>query len=414
MKISILTLGCRTNQAESFQMERILQEEGHEIVEEDEGPELCIINTCTVTAKADHHSKQLIKRALNKGLKIIATGCYAELNRDHLGLDNNLIKVVGNSDKAHIIKMFPALTSSQTLKQNRHARHRPIVKVQDGCNYACSYCAIPSARGRSRSVPVQDVINEITLYESLGYNEIVLTGIHLGTYGIDISPKSCLADLLKEILLNTRMIRIRLSSIEITEINDSLIELLKDNRVCSHLHIPLQSGDDYILKLMSRPYNSMAYTARLNKLLNHFPDLSVGTDVIVGFPGEDDGNFNNTVSLIESLPFSYLHVFPYSSRPGTKASNFSGTVEADIQRYRVDLLRGVGHRKKMAYISKFIGRDLSIVVENISSEGIEGTSRNYIKVCLDLDKNIENGMLLNVHVTESRNGKAFGILLHSK
>ncbi|MDI6729395.1 MAG: hypothetical protein QMD44_10790, partial [Thermodesulfovibrionales bacterium] len=193
MKIAVLTLGCKTNQAESMNMEHALNNAGHQIVEMLEKPDICIINTCTVTSKADYQSRQLINRALKNNTKVIVTGCYAELNNEQIkNIDNN-IEIIRNNNKSNIINMIPNEYSSCNINFSKHVRHRPIVKVQDGCNYSCSYCAIPLARGRSRSIAINDVINEIRFYESLGYKEIVLTGIHLGTYGLDLKPNESLS-----------------------------------------------------------------------------------------------------------------------------------------------------------------------------------------------------------------------------
>ncbi|MCL5061851.1 MAG: radical SAM protein, partial [Nitrospirae bacterium] len=220
MKIAVLTLGCKTNQAESMNMEHALNNAGHQIVEMLEKPDICIINTCTVTSKADYQSRQLINRALKNNAKVIVTGCYAELNNEQIkNIDNN-IEVIRNNNKSNIINMIPNEYSSGNINFSKYARHRPAVKVQDGCNYSCSYCAIPMARGGSRSIPIDRVISEIKFYESLGYKEIVLTGIHLGTYGLDLKPKKSLSMLLDNILKNTNIPRIRISSLEIKEIDD--------------------------------------------------------------------------------------------------------------------------------------------------------------------------------------------------
>lgn len=409
MKIAVLTLGCKTNQAESMNMEHALNNAGHQIVEMLEKPDICIINTCTVTSKADYQSRQLINRALKNNAKVIVTGCYAELNNEQIkNIDNN-IEVIRNNNKSNIINMIPNEYSSGNINFSKYARHRPAVKVQDGCNYSCSYCAIPMARGRSRSIPIDRVISEIKFYESLGYKEIVLTGIHLGTYGLDLKPKKSLSMLLDNILKNTNIPKIRISSLEIKEIDDKFLELLTEERICKHLHIPLQSGDDNILKLMNRTYSTKDFLSGIERIIKKVPEISIGTDVIVGFPSEGEVEFENTKKLIESIPFSYLHVFPYSPRPRTKAVTFSGQVAGAIKKERVKILREIGMAKKEDYIEKNIGKSLDIIVEDRCEDGVIGTAGNYIKVLVTDENNIKEGMLVNVHVLGHKDGIAIGI-----
>lgn len=411
MKIAVLTLGCKTNQAESMNMEYALGMGGHQIVDMSERPDLCIINTCTVTSKADYQSRQLINRALKNNTKVIVTGCYAELNNEQIkNIDNN-IEIIRNNNKSNIINMIPNEYSSCNINFSKHVRHRPIVKVQDGCNYSCSYCAIPMARGRSRSIAVNDVINKIRFYESLGYKEIVLTGIHVGTYGLDLKPNESLSILLDNILKNTNIPRVRLSSLEVKEIDDELIELLKEDRVCKHLHVPLQSGDDNILKLMNRTYTVGDFLSGVERIFKRVPDIALGTDVIVGFPGEGESEFNNTRQLIESIPFSYLHIFPYSQRPGTKAATFAKQVAGSIKKERVAILREIGTIKKQDFIRKNIGRILDIVVEERGCDGLIGTTGNYIKVILEDSSDAEAGMLVNAHILGHKDDIATGSLV---
>lgn len=407
-----------------MRMEHALNKAGHQIVDMSGGPDLCIINTCTVTSKADYQSRQIINRALKNNSKVIVTGCYAELNNEQLKKIHGDIKIVKNNEKSNVINIILQKNSSNNeVVADQHSitpslhystilsRHRPIVKVQDGCNYSCSYCAIPMARGRSRSVAVDDVVNEIKLYESMGYKEIVLTGIHLGTYGLDLKPKKSLSILLDIILKNTNIPRIRISSLEIREIDDELLELLSDDRVCKHLHVPLQSGDDNILKLMNRTYSVEDFTSGVEKIIKKLPDIAIGSDVIVGFPGEGESEFNNTKQLIESVPFSYLHVFPYSQRPGTKAMTLSGQVAGSIKKERVAILREIGMLKKRDFIRKNIGKTLGIIVEDRCYAGLIGTAGNYIKVTLKGDNDIKAGMLVNAHILGYKDDIATGSLV---
>ncbi|MCL4457639.1 MAG: tRNA (N(6)-L-threonylcarbamoyladenosine(37)-C(2))-methylthiotransferase MtaB [Nitrospirae bacterium] len=400
-------------------MEHALNNSGHQIVKMPENPDLCVINTCTVTAKSDYQSRQMIRRALNSKAKVIVTGCYAQLNKDFLKNTYSDITVIENKDKSNIINRIIQNISSNTGKFiNTHSiaplssnlsRHRPIVKVQDGCNYSCSYCAIHIARGKSKSVPVEEVINQIKRYESMGYNEVVLTGIHLGTYGLDLKLEKSLSILLKNILKNTVIPRIRLSSLEIREFDEELLEVIAEDRICNHLHIPLQSGDDSILKLMNRMYSSHDFISGIEKILKRLPDVSIGTDVIVGFPSEGKSEFKNTGQMIESIPFSYLHVFPYSKRPGTKAMELPGEVTEALKKERATMLREIGAAKKAGYIRRNIGKTLDAVIENRVKEGLLGTTRNYIKILIEGKNNLTEGMLANVHVSGLKNNFAVGV-----
>ncbi len=410
MKISIITLGCKTNQAESMRMKHAFSSAGHLIVGIPEKPDICIINTCAVTSRADSQSRQLIRKALRNNSRTIVTGCYAELNHAYLKKIDGDIEVIKNSNKYNIINIIPQDTSSNAINIYNPSRHRPIVKVQDGCNYFCTYCAIPMARGKSKSIPISEIMSDLRFYESRGYKEIVLTGIHLGTYGLDVIPKTSLKGLIKEILINTKIPRIRLSSLEVKEIDEELLDLITHERICNHLHVPLQSGDDNILKLMNRTYSVKEYLSGVDKIFNKFPDLAVGTDVIVGFPGEGMSEFNNTMKLLKSIPFSYLHIFPYSWRSGTKASTFQGQALEKTKKELAASLRIIGAAKKIAYVNKYVGKILDVIIEDGSTGGHTGTTDNYIKVFLADGNNIKEGMLASVRITGHKGGKAAGVI----
>jgi threonylcarbamoyladenosine tRNA methylthiotransferase MtaB len=259
------------------------------------------------------------------------------------------------------------------------------VKVQDGCNNACSYCVIPRARGRSRSKEINEVIEEINSAAEF-YNEAVISGIHLGTYGYDMVPKVSLYTLLRTILLKTNVKRIRLSSLEINEIDDELIELIQEKRVCKHLHIPLQSGDNKILEMMNRNYNILQFKDKLSLILRKLPGISIGTDIIVGFPGEGDTEFENTKKLIEDTPISYIHVFPFSPRKGTRAFEMKPRVNDFIKKERCKTLRSLGKRKKSEYMLKQAEEMLDLLIEEIEEDGAcVGTTGNYLRARAYLD-----------------------------
>lgn len=413
MRVAFVTLGCRTNQAESAHIEQMISSDGHQIVDLNEGADICIVNTCSVTAKADYQSRQSIKRALKANAEVIVTGCYAELNSNLLREKKLGIKIISNDCKASIIKLIPSISSSKTLDNTAKLRHRPTIKVQDGCNNACSYCIIPSARGRSRSINPHEIIGEIKQLESLGFEEIVLSGIHLGIYGRDLTLDWNLAKLLEEILSVTSKVRIRLSSIEIIELNDHLINVLTHDRICRHLHIPLQSADDAILTRMNRSYTVKDYSRILNKITKQFSNLSIGTDIIVGFPTEEESHFNNTMSFLDSQPFTYLHVFPYSSRPGTVASNMKPQVSNLLKKQRVLVGRKLSLLKKTTFLKANIGIDHEIIVETVNETGIIGTTSNYIKVSAPLDYAMTPGRLIRIRITDVDNDKASGVPVYN-
>lgn len=409
MKIAVLTLGCRTNQAESARIEQLLNANGHQTDALSDKTDICIINTCSVTAKADYQSRQMISRALKANAEVIVTGCYAELNSTLIKEKNKRIKVIGNGDKHNIINVISSSLSCNSLELSGNARQRPIIKVQDGCDNECTYCIVPKARGRSRSVMPEEILREVERYESLGFEEIVISGIHLGMYGKDLEPGYSLAKLLEKLLLKTKMRRIRLSSIEVNELTEDLINVIVEERICKHLHVPLQSGDDIILKRMNRQYTVNEYGNTIESIRKRFDNISIGTDVIVGFPGEFDSNFNNTLKAIESFEFTYLHAFPFSPRTGTKAATMPDRIHDSLKKRRVMLIRDAGDLKKAAFIEKNIGQSHEMIIESIKDTGIFGTTSNYIRVMIPFEKSLSLGRLARIRITGFENGSATGV-----
>jgi threonylcarbamoyladenosine tRNA methylthiotransferase MtaB len=409
MRISFITLGCRTNQAESARLEQMISDRGHQIVNLNEGADICVINTCSVTAKADYQSRQSISRAIKAKAEVIVTGCYAEMNRNLLKDNRPGLKVIGNKHKSSIINLIPSSSSSTASENTSKLRHRPTIKVQDGCNNACSYCIIPSARGKSRSVDPQEIINEVRKLESLGFEEIVLSGIHLGIYGTDLTLDYNLARLLEEILNVTTKARIRLSSIEIKELNDQLINVLEHERICRHLHIPIQSADDTILAMMNRTYTVKEYSLILDKISRKFSNMSIGTDIIVGFPTEEESHFNNMMTFLDSRPFTYLHVFPFSLRPGTVAAGLNPQVSEFIKKQRVSKARQLSVRKKAAFIESNVGLEHEILIETANQNEVIGTTSNYIKVFVPMNDAMIPGRLVRIRITGLSDGIATGM-----
>ncbi len=407
MKISVLTLGCKVNQAESSVIEGALKISGHEIVGLSQKPEICIINTCTVTSKSDYQSRQLIRRAQRVGARVIVTGCYSELNKESVRSMEGVKEIVDNGNKMNIVDMLTGQTLDFTSGLPSDSRSRLFVKIQDGCNYSCSYCTIPRARGGSRSLSPEDVVQQVKWAAAAGYNEVVLTGIHLGTYGLDLLNKVTLSDIVRTLLKETKIRRIRISSLEANEINDRLLELMHESRICSHLHIPLQSGDDTILKLMNRTYDSRQFSMKIEHILNRAPGAAIGTDVIIGFPGEGNEEFQNTYKLLEGLPVSYMHIFPFSPRPGTRASNMPDHIPPTIKKERMHVMDILNTGKKSEYMKKQIGQTLDVLIEECTDRTCIGTSGNYLKIEMP-SNNHSRGSLVTVNIKEIRDGRLIG------
>lgn len=404
MKIAIVTLGCKVNQSESASIEEILKELGYDIVPmlrdtdnlsmSRSRPDVCIVNTCTVTAKSDYQSRQLIRRAVRAGVKVIATGCYAQLRPDELSKIPGISLILGNSEKDRLPEYLNKLTDDMpsifvsareaplTLKPYFSGRARALLKIQDGCNFSCSYCAIPMARGKSRSLTFNKVLMAVDELDKAGFKEIVLTGVHIGCYGLDLTPKTSLVEIVDNIAKGHPAIRIRLSSIEPQEFKNEFLSLIRQKAVCPHLHIPLQSGSDNILKRMNRGYNASFFKELINEIILTYPDISIGTDVIVGFPGESDKDFEDTQRLLEELPLSYIHVFPYSKRPDTMAERMPGQISDEIKRKRTGIILEIAKMKKNAYITRHLGEILDVIIENKANGFYKATSDNYLRLLI--------------------------------
>jgi threonylcarbamoyladenosine tRNA methylthiotransferase MtaB len=399
MKISIVTLGCKVNQSESASIEGSLRQAGHEIVSSAETPDLTIINTCTVTAKSDYQSRQMIRRAAKSGSRVIATGCYAQLRPDELSTIKGLNLVVGNAGKSKMIEYVNGLYESsgefsKNVKSPEYiltpqpyfsSRTRAFLKIQDGCNLSCAYCAVPSARGRSRSLDAQHVINSIEELTLKGYKEVVLTGVHIGTYGIDLEQKTSLFNLVDRIVKKFPQIRYRLSSIEPQEFDERFLDLINENLLCPHLHIPLQSGSEKVLKMMKRRYTVSSYRELIDKILSKCPEIAIGTDLIAGFPGESEDDFRETARFIEAIPFSYIHVFPYSKRPNTLASSINGHISEEEKKRRVNTILEIDSTKRKNYIYSQLNKRLDVIIEKKpATNGHYGAiSSNYLKLLVE-------------------------------
>lgn len=382
MKVSILTLGCKVNQSESAIIEGNLRGQGCAIVPVSGDPDYCIVNTCSVTAKSDYQSRQMIRRAVRSGARVIVTGCYSQLQPVEVKKIEPNIEIVRNVNKLHIINFISG--KREGIRLGFSNRSRPYIKVQDGCNYSCSYCIVPKARGKSRSQETSFVVDEALCFESLGYSEVVLTGIHLGLYGMDLDPKQKLSTLVASILKKTQIKRIRLSSIEVNEIDEELMEILCEERICNHLHIPLQSGDDSILEKMQRRYTSRSYINTIEKIILKVPHIALGTDVVLGFPGEGEVEYLRTKQLVDSMPFSYLHIFPFSARRDSPASQMPGQISSASKKHRYNDLNALQSRKREAYRSSQVDKVLDVIIEEHRDDGSAvGTSSNYLRVLIN-------------------------------
>ncbi|MBN1613193.1 MAG: tRNA (N(6)-L-threonylcarbamoyladenosine(37)-C(2))-methylthiotransferase MtaB [Deltaproteobacteria bacterium] len=402
MKVALTTLGCKVNQYESAALREALEARGHRMVPFGDIADCCIVNTCTVTSRADFQSRQLIRRAnrSNPAAAVIVTGCCAQVSPDGIAGLPGVAAVVGNEEKSMIPEIISGAGNGECrvlvgdilrigrfspFYAGRFADHtRAFLKIQDGCNAFCSYCIVPYARGPSRSLPEAEVKRQIAILGRNGYREIVLTGIHLGVYGQDLDPRTDLLGILKWVEKERPVERLRLSSLEPTEVSDELIALMAGTKVlCQHFHIPLQSGDDRILRLMNRHYDRAYFQERMAKIRAVLPDASIGIDVLTGFPGESEREFDNTRSFIEEIPATYLHVFPYSNRPGTPASELPGQVRSEEKKRRAALLREIGKRKHRIFLERFLGRPLSVLVEAKEEGGGRGFTENYLPVSID-------------------------------
>jgi threonylcarbamoyladenosine tRNA methylthiotransferase MtaB len=401
VRIAVATLGCKVNQCESAGIAEALADRGMSLVPFDEPADAYIINTCTVTARTDSQSRQLIRRALrNNPAAVIVTGCYAQRAPEEIARIPGVRFIAGNAEKEGIPDLLDELTHNASpirvgdIRQQREISRlganvfpehtRAFLKVQDGCDAFCSYCIVPHVRGASRSLPPEEVEQRIVSLCRSGYREVVLTGIHLGTWGRDLRPRTDLETLIRRILDGNPPERLRLSSIEPREFNEGLIALLGSSpAVCRHLHIPLQSGDDGILRAMHRDYDAAFFREIVRKLHAAIPGIAIGIDVLAGFPGETEAAFANTMRLLAEMPIAYLHVFPYSPRPGTPAATMDGQVPDGEKKIRAESLRTLGAVKRQIFAEGFIGTPLEVLVED-RSDGDSGSrigfSDNYIPV----------------------------------
>ena len=415
----VQNFGCRATQADGATLQRQLQSKGFVPAESATHADIVVLNTCTVTAAADHDARAAVRRIHreNPSARILVTGCYAQRAPQELAHLPGVTWVVGNSHK-HLVPEVISGGQSNFVPLDRVAlsstaftltgdifahtelahteliaapvftgdhiggKTRPNLKVQDGCNNRCSFCIIPSVRGQSRSMKLDRVIAEANALASAGYREVVLSGINLGRWGRDLQPQQKFAHLLRALLEHTDVQKIRISSVEPMDWTDEVIELVASSpRIARHAHVPLQSGSDGILRRMHRKYRPWHYAEKIRKIREAMPDAAIGADVMVGFPGETDELFEESRSFIEHLPFTYLHVFTYSSRPGTPSAAMPDQVPVQVARDRNRVLRELAAEKNLAFRNRFIGRCLDVITLQTGGEGwTESLSDNYLQV----------------------------------
>lgn len=416
--VSFLTLGCKVNQYDSDAMRTIFLQQGYKAVKEEEEADVYVINTCSVTSIGDRKSRQMVRKIRRKHPQavIAVAGCYAQIAPEIFEAMGDIDVIVGAQNRSKIVeyveqaqkkektinavKDIMSVTEFENLYVDAEGetKTRAFIKVQEGCDNYCTFCIIPFARGKLKSRKQKDAVEEIRRLVAKGYREIVLTGIHLGNYGRDFHDGTSLATLVEELLRIPNLLRIRMGSIESVELSDDLINLIKDEpRVCRHLHLPIQSGSDAVLRRMNRHYRLPEYKKLISELREKIPGLALTTDLIVGFPGETEENFMETLETLRELRFSAIHVFPYSQRTGTPAAVFPNQVPGDIKKDRVHRVQELEKEISKEYRKTFLQKTVHVLIEEEKNGYFEGLSDEYIRVSIT-DKNVEKGRLYSVYV----------------
>ena len=422
-KVAFCSLGCKVNQYETNAMAQKFIEHGYEVVEFDEYADVYIVNTCTVTNVADRKSRQMLRRAkeINKDATLVACGCYAQVAKEELKKIPEIDLIIGNNEKNDIIQIVENHISQKGAEDlvsdvmykldyvelgttTYTEKTRAVIKVQDGCDRFCSYCLIPYARGHIRSRKIENVIEEIKKVVEEGINEVVITGIHIASYGRDFKGENIgLIDLLEEINKIQGLHRIRLGSIEPTIITDEFVERLsKLDKICDHFHLSLQSGCTETLKRMNRRYTTEEFKAVTKRLRAKFPNAALTTDIIVGFPGETDEEFNTTYEFLKEIAFYKMHIFKYSQRKGTKAAVMPNQVDGKIKEERSKKLIELSNENEYNYNKKYIGKQVEVLFEEREGEYLKGHTTNYIVVKHKTDKNDLINKIAKVTVSEAK------------
>ncbi len=430
LTIALETLGCKVNQYETSYMVEALEEGGHSIVSFKDRADIYVVHGCAVTSRASYETRQLLRRGrkMNPKAALVAVGCEAQRDPGRLAREKLATHILGNSHKHDILRHLSVSATMENpfisvtsmvgkvpfhplpVKKMYKGRTRAYLKIQDGCNAFCSYCVVPFTRGRSRSLEPLDVLEQAVRFLNHGYRELVLTGINLGQWGRDLTPPMELADLLQGMDAGKKPSRLRLSSLEPGEWTPRLLGAMPNWKwLCPHFHVPLQSGSDEILQLMERPYKRKEYWELVQTLRSLFPHGALGADVLVGFPGETGQHFAATLEFVESLPLTYLHVFPFSPRPGTKAFSRKDRVTGPELKLRARALQELSLRKRVRFQETFMGKWVNVLVESQVEEGWwRGTSSNYLQVVFQGSSRTRAGSMAKVHISHQKGAVLMG------
>lgn len=433
-KIAFYTLGCKVNQADTASMENLFLRSGHRLVSFDGEADVYIINTCVVTNTGQRKSRQTIHRAIRKNPNalIVVTGCYPQTAAEEVKAIAGVDMIIGNQDRAQIVQLVEErlahrqtdtldavhkLTASTAFEEMAAGditdKTRAFLKIQEGCNQFCTYCIIPYARGPLRSRSLESIRTETQRLISAGFKEIVLIGIHLGCYGKENHDGPTLYDAVKTVLDVPGVQRLRLGSLESVEVEPRLLTLMQeDARFCRHLHLPLQSGCDKTLQAMNRPYTTAKFKTLLADIKTRVPDIAITTDVIVGFPGETEADFETTCKFAESCGFSKMHIFPFSARKGTPAEKFAGAVTEAVKKERADILGRIDETMHKAFLQAMVGQNAEVLFEQPAGEDyFEGLTGNYQRVFVKSGGRNLGGEILPVKITAFDGEKLLGEII---
>ncbi|HLI78857.1 MAG TPA: tRNA (N(6)-L-threonylcarbamoyladenosine(37)-C(2))-methylthiotransferase MtaB [Candidatus Binataceae bacterium] len=436
MRFAIATLGCKVNQYDSAIIESRLSARGFERREFNELADVYVVNTCTVTDRADSESLRIARRArrLNPNARIVMTGCLAQASPDTLARHREVDAVIGLGRLDDLERAVMGEATDRVMVSNLRKERAPIelsgvtlaghsrafLKLQEGCDQFCTFCIVPFSRGMSRSVEPRRIFVAIDELHARGFREVILSGVHLGGYGKDLDPPVELADLLEMLAERSPIDRIRISSLDPEELSDRVINIISQSeKFCAHLHLPLQAGEDGTLARMRRRYDTDYFRDRVERVIEAMPDAGIGTDIIVGFPGESQRDFEHSFRFVEGLPLSYFHVFPYSVRAGTTAAKLPGKVTACEIKRRGALMRELGERKREDFAQRWVGNKLKVLLEESTEDGeLGGYSRNYVRVLtrgaasqlnreLEVEASFAKGARLVGEIVEVRETPAF-------
>ncbi len=406
-------------------MQKLFEAAGWQLAEKISEASVVVVNTCTVTQVSSQKSRQMIRRAAKKNCTVVVVGCYAQNSPEEISKIDGVDVIIGTKDRIRIVELVESALARREkifqvgsvenifeFEELPHTPHRTraFLKIEDGCNNFCAYCIIPHVRGRVRSRSLENIRAECLQLKAGGFREIVLTGIHIGAYGRDFREKISLVDAIKIVLDAADPLRLRLGSIESAEMTDELIDLIKnDSRICNHVHLPLQSGCDKILRAMRRPYTTKNFSELTERLVKEIPEISIGTDLIAGFPGETDENFSETLKFLRAQPFSKIHVFPFSARVGTLAATMPDQIPPSTKKIRAGRALEISREKSKIFSERLIGRTVEIIAETSAGGLVDGLTKNYVRVFVT-DEKISLGSIVKVRVEKIFKDGVFGAL----